>query len=208
MSKRIEKGEPSAGLWQDAVRRKALSLCRMKKGRFLEVGCGEGLFLSQLASQNSNLEIYGLDNDSQKLSRAEQRLKENNLKNISLSRGDGTRLPYADQYFDVVVCINVFFNMPSFEVVKNTLTQMARVCKKEGIVIFDFRNAANPLLAIKYKLAPLYDATAKNLPLKSYRLAQFEETTRALNLTIRQKIYIGALARVLTPIIMLEAQKT
>ena len=56
-----EAGEYSAGYWPDKVRRSALDLCAHKRGRILDVGCGEGLFLSKLALSNSGAEIWGID---------------------------------------------------------------------------------------------------------------------------------------------------
>lgn len=207
ISRPKERGEYSAGLWQDAARKEALNFCRNIKGRILEVGCGEGLFLNQLVGQNPGLEIWGIDNSSERISQAEQRLDRIGAHNFHLSVEDATRLPFAEEFFDAVVCINVFYNMPSKEVVKDTFSQMKRVCKKQGIIIFDFRNAANFLLRLKYKIAPFYDETVSNLPLKTYYPGEMEALLSEFGLGIIQRSYLGASGKRFAPIIIIEAQK-
>lgn len=202
-----ERNEYSAGYWQGKVRKMTLTLCQNLNGRILEVGCGEGLFLSQLIKQNSELEIWGIDDNATRLSQAEKKIEENNFRKVNLSLQNATSLSFENEYFDTVICINVFFNMPSFESVKESLTEIRRVCKKSGRIIFDFRNALNPLIILKYKLARYYDATVKGLPLKAYNLKQIEPVLNNLNLVVIRKRFIGFPGNRLSPIIILEAQK-
>ena len=56
-SKPDERGEYSAGVWQDAVREKVFELCTFSSGKLLEVGCGEGLFLLKF-SQTANIQLF------------------------------------------------------------------------------------------------------------------------------------------------------
>jgi len=207
VSKPQEKGEYSAGFWQDVARREALMVCRNIKGRILEVGCGEGLFLSQLSAESPELEIWGIDNSSERINQAQQRLNKAGVKNFHLAVEDATRLSFSEEFFDAVVCINVFFNMPSKEVIKNTLSQMKRVCKVQGLLIFDFRNAANFLLQLKYRLAPLYDETIKNLPLRTYYPSEIETLVREFGLRVLEKRHLGAPWKRFAPIIVIQAEK-
>ncbi len=199
-----ERGEYSAGYWQNQIRKEALTFCRQEQGRLLEVGCGEGLFLEQAFSQNPGLKLWGIDNSGERIKQAQKRF---NDQPISLSIGDATALSFSDSYFDTVVCINVFFNMPSIEAVRKALEQMRRVCRQNGTIVFDFRNAANPLLAIKYSLAPLYDKTVRDLPLKTYWLGQFEKMLAELKMKIIGKVCIGSSWKKIAPIIIVKAQK-
>lgn len=206
-SKPQERGEYSAGYWQDAIRREALILCRNTKGRILEVGCGEGLFLVQLAGEDPELEIWGIDNSSERINQAQQRLNKAGARNFHLAVEDATRLSFPDEFFDTVVCINMFINMPSKEAVKKILIQIRRVCKREGLIIFEFRNAANYLLRLKYKLASLYDETTRNLPLKTYYPAEIETLMREFGLGEVEKRYLGSPWERFAPIIIIQAQK-
>lgn len=220
ISKPEERGEHSSGYWLDKIRRETLMLCRDIRGKILEIGCGEGFFLMQLAKQNPYLEIWGIDNDSTRLNNAEKESKEKNLKNMHFTLEDATNLSFDDEYFDVVICINVFYNMESIELVRKTLGQMKRVCKKSGRLIFDFRNSLNPLLVLKYRFARYYDGTVKvkNLPLNTYNPEQIESILKNLNLKIVNKKFIphlfsesagfiGFSLKRFVPIVIVEAEK-
>jgi ubiquinone/menaquinone biosynthesis C-methylase UbiE len=204
VSKPQERGEYSSGVWQDRIRVAALKLCVGVPDRILEVGCGEGLFLAQVSEANPNIGLWGVDNSSKRISLARKRLSG---KNAYLSVEDATSLSFNDGYFDAVVCVNVFFNMPSMDVVKRTLAQMKRVVKNDGRLIFDFRNSQNPLLALKYKLAPYYDQTVRNLPLKTYSPDQVVKMLKEMGLEIVSEDYFGSKCKSWAPIILIEAKK-
>jgi ubiquinone/menaquinone biosynthesis C-methylase UbiE len=204
VSKPQERGQYSSGVWQDKIRQAALKLCVQAPNRLLEVGCGEGLFLAQVFEVNPRIGLWGVDNSSARISQAKLRLAG---KNAYLSVEDATNLPFNDGYFDVAICVNVFFNMPSIEVVKKTLSQMKRVVKDDGRLIFDFRNSQNPLLALKYKLAPIYDPTVRDLPLKTYSLDQVSKVLKEIGLKIVSQDYFGASCKSWAPIILIEARK-
>lgn len=196
-----EKGEYSGGYLQDRIRKEALGLCRCVKGRVLEVGCGEGLLLEQLAKENSELKIWGVDNDEERLKAASERPG-----NFSLSNQDARRLSFEDGYFDAVICVNVLFNMRSEDDVRQALSEMKRVCKRNGSVIFDFRNSLNPLLPIKYRLARYYDDTLKGLPLKAYSPKEIESVLRELGMAAVKKRFIGFSSGFLAAAIVVEAK--
>ncbi len=207
MSKPGEQGEYSGGHWQAAVRAAALDVSATTSGRLLEVGCGEALFLAELALVNKALELHGVDNWEQILLRAKERLAGKEIGVIKLSLADGAKLPFADSYFETVVCINTIFNLDSLATVNKVLQEISRVCKKGGKVIIDYRNAHNPLLYFKYKLAPYYDHTVKDLPLRTYRLAELQPLLDAAGLKITRKIPIGFPRTGIAPIMILEIEK-
>ena len=138
-----EKDAPSAGWLHSKVRQEVENLCLVCQGKLLEVGCGEGLFITKLASINSAIQIFGVDNDIKKLQDAKSKSEEKRLGNIKLIYADAINLPFPDDYFDGVVCINTFVNLKSILIVNQVLEQMARVCKKKGKIFFDFRNSLN-----------------------------------------------------------------
>ncbi len=165
-----ERGEYSAGHWQDVVRLAAVDCCTRNQGRVLEVGCGEGLFLLRLAQNHPHLELEGVDNCSQRVSDARAKLDGQGFSRVKVSCADATRLPFADGSFDTVVCINVLFNLPSGNVVSRTFQEISRVLRPGGQFVFDIRNKANPLLTVKYKLAKYYDDSVRDLPLRTFHL--------------------------------------
>lgn len=200
-----ERGEYSGGYWQRRVRQEALMLLDdLGKGRVIEVGCGEGFFLSQLAAKNPCLEIWGVDNNADRLKKAEDRCRD---KKVNLSLQDASALSFDDEFFDAIVCINVFFNMESLKSVELALREMKRSCKNTGRIIFEFRNSVNPLLKIKYKLARYYDGTLKGLSLNTYDPAEIEAILNNLGLIVTRKKIIGFPIPRIAPVIMIEAKK-
>ncbi len=207
MSRPEERGEYSSGRWQDMVRTKVVELAGNRGKDILEVGCGEGLFLCKISQKNPELKIFGLDNWGEIIFKADKRIQDNNLQNISLIQGDASSLPFKNESFDTVVCINVFFNLPSEEVFRAGFKEIARVCKSKGSLIFDIRNAANPLLYFKYKFAKYYDETVKNLPLRTYKLSKIKACLKENNFKPVNKINIGFPNNNFAPIMILEAEK-
>ena len=198
-----EKGEYSGGYLQDRIRKEALALCHNAKGRLLEIGCGEGLFLAQITEKNRKLEVWGVDNNNERLKAAALRLR-----SINLSHQDAAKLSFEDGYFDTVICVNVLFNMRSLEEVKRVIKEMKRICKRDGSMIFDFRNSLNPLLSIKYRLARYYDDTLKGLPLKTYSPKEIESVLKELGMAAVKERFIGFNSRFLAAAIVVEAKAT
>lgn len=197
-----EKGEYSGGYLQGKIRKEVLALCRRVKGRALEIGCGEGLFLAQLAKENSELKVWGVDNDETRLKAAAARLR-----GVDLSVQDAGKLSFKDEYFDAVICINVLFNMRSKDEVIKALSEMKRVCKRGGSVIFDIRNSNNPLLNLKYRLAAYYDDTLKGLPLKTYDIEEIEAVLKDLGMEAVFKKFIIFNFRLFSSAIVVEARR-
>lgn len=151
----------SPGYWNHLVRTKILSGIRDVEGNILDVGCGDGLFLIQLAQQNPRARIWAADIDAGNIRQAQERVRRENITSIYFSQQDATALAFRDILFNTVVCTNLFMVMDSLATVRRALSSIDRIRKKGAVVFFDFRNALNPILRLKYKLAPLYDETIK-----------------------------------------------
>ena len=207
LSRPEERNEPNKGYWQDKARQEALLCTAGATGRLLEIGCGEGLFLTQAARRNPALQIWGIDHDPEMIKKCEKKIQEFKISNIVAQSHKGDTLPFPDEYFDLAVCINVFICIRSFETVKGIISQMHRVCKNTGKIIIEFHNAHNPFLWLKYKFARYYDATLKDHPLSTYTPAQIEKTLTEAGFTIIQEKCIGFKTKNLAPVIIIEAQK-
>ncbi|MBI5873353.1 MAG: class I SAM-dependent methyltransferase [Candidatus Omnitrophica bacterium] len=206
-SKPQERGEYSGGYWQNKIRERAIALVPRQSLRLLEVGCGEGLFLEGVLLRNPSIEVWGIDVWDEILARAEERLQG---RNVHLSQSHGQGLPFENNFFDCVVCVNVFLNLPSQEDVERMILEMARVCKPGGYVIAEFRNSLNPLIWLKFKLARLYDATVRqrNLPLRSFRESMMRQRFQNADLNIERAQYLDFPFKFLAPIIIVKARKS
>ncbi|MFH1062921.1 MAG: class I SAM-dependent methyltransferase [Candidatus Omnitrophota bacterium] len=207
LSKSDEQGEYSAGIWQNAVRDKVVSLSENTQGKILEVGCGEGLLLLKLAKLKPKLDIYGIDIWLDILKRAQLKLGQNAIVNAKLTQADATKLPFGGIFFDRVICINVLFNLPSEEMVQQSIKEISRVLKKDGKIILDIRNSLNPLLYLKYKFARYYDPTVKDLPLRTYSYKKIADYLELNGFEIIQKIAVGFPKNSFAPIFVIEAKR-
>jgi len=203
-SKPGERGEASSGIWQDRVRETAFNLCDIEKGNILEVGCGEGLFLKRVIDKKPGLKPIGVDISIEQLLRAKDRLKESDA---SILKSDAARLPFRDNTFDMVICVNVFMNLQKEELMDRILDEIRRVCAKSGRIIFDIRNRSNMLIRLKYKLVGLYDATIDASQLKMYRPKDIEKKIKQNGMTISRKVSIGFPRGRFAPIILFEVKK-
>lgn len=184
------------------MRALVLELCRRNGGNFLETGCGEGLFLARLVQINKDVQVYGADISKDMLEKAGCRLKDQGSR-IHLVESDISRLPFNDDFFDTVVCLNVLLNFESFEKVSGVFKEISRVLKPGGRFICDLRNRWNPFIYLKYKLAHYYDNTLGNMPLKAYYLSEVVKDLKRLGFKIDKTTSLGFLA----PVIIIEAQK-
>ncbi len=159
-----ERRLSSAGYWQNQLRQNVLERLAKAEGRLLEIGCGEGLFLSQLSERNPQLRLFGIERESLVLSDAQRRLN----KNIRLVSSEALRLPFKDASFEWAVGVNLFICVESKEVLLEILRESARVLKPGAKLIIEFRNKSNIFLRLKYKWARYYDSTTQNHPLSTY----------------------------------------
>ena len=204
-SKPDERGEPSAGHWQNKVREVAFTFCVSEKGSLLEVGCGEGLFIKKLIENNCQLQSSGIDISLSQLSKAKKRIYSEDHETTGLFQADATSLPFRDDVFDVILCINVFMNMPQDDMVDSSLREIKRVARKGAKVICDIRNSLNPLINIKYNLAQYYDATIDSSRLKRFNLYKFEKRLKMFGFYIQKKTTIGFPRGSFAPIVIIEA---
>ncbi|MCM8796421.1 MAG: class I SAM-dependent methyltransferase [Candidatus Omnitrophica bacterium] len=211
-SKPEERGEYSVGHWQSQVRIEVFNLCKKINGRVVEIGCGEGLFLVKLAQCHNGLEIWGLDNNRKILSQLKDKSLQEGFANMHFVLGEAGYLPFSDECFDTVICINTSINMPSIDYLKMALSEMMRICKKGGKIIFEYRNSLNKLLNLKYRLARYYDETLGPLPLNTFSTEMINSFIKSANFRVLNRRFIPKFfehhwLRAFSPIIIVEAIK-
>ncbi len=113
-----------------AGRRHAVEIINGGKGRVLEVGVGTGLSLPEY---KNHLEITGIDLAPEMLDKARDRVKAEELTNISgLYEMDAGNLRFSDNSFDTVVAMYVITVVPDPQ---RVMRELARVAKPGGEVM-------------------------------------------------------------------------
>ena len=123
---------------QRAKYRAALENVNVEGGVVLDVGCGTGLFFSQVAAQVSM--IVGVDISRKLLLKAEDKAKQ--LSNVFVLQADADHLPFREGFFDAVFAFTVLQNMPK---PSETLGELKRVAKLGGSVVVTGLKKAFPL---------------------------------------------------------------
>lgn len=169
------------------VRTAALKIARQINGRFLDVGCGNGLFLLEYYVTDAKKAIaFGLDHDRQAIYEARTLFKDNNISIEPLLIGDGFNLPFEDEKFEVVFCLNTFLNFHPFEKIEAFIIEMHRICKKGGWIVFDYRNSHNPYLWFRYRLSSL----TGRLNVHGHCRKEFQPLMRKLNIKNSEQMAI------------------
>jgi len=117
-----------------------------RNGRMLDIGCGFGEIAILLADR-TKFNIIGCDISKECVARARENVKNAGHEDrISIEEADVFRLPYPDNYFDVIVS----FGYASPATYKGAQGEVARVLKPGGLLICDFINYLS-----LYKIASL-----------------------------------------------------
>lgn len=94
-----------------------------KKTTILDLGCGMGALTKELMVYG---DVYGLDFSEQSI----RFCKERGLTNIF--QGDATNIPFEDQKFDLVICLDVLEHIEQHD---KAVKEIKRVLKDNGLLI-------------------------------------------------------------------------
>ncbi len=97
-------------------------------GNILDVPVGTSVFVSKKYNSLKSAKIIGIDYSEEMLAIARNRLNEN----IELIKADVANLPFEDETFDIVFCMNGFHVFPNKV---KSLTEITRVLKKDGMLL-------------------------------------------------------------------------
>jgi SAM-dependent methyltransferase len=104
------------------------------KSSLLDVGCAKGFMLYDLQQHIEGLTITGIDISAYAIEHAKEEVKS------ALSIANATKLPFADNSFDLVVSINTVHNLERDECAK-ALQEIERVARGNSFITVDaYRN--------------------------------------------------------------------
>lgn len=107
-----------------------------KNKKILEVGIGDGFPYADTFDK-MGYSVYGIDISPYFVSMVKKQLP-----NVIVSLGDAHNLPFPDNFFHGVYCIRSSWYFHDLE---KAINEMIRVVMRNGIVMFDIRNANNPI---------------------------------------------------------------
>lgn len=116
----------------------------VKSKKVLELAVGTGRFTKTLVSRGADL--VGVDSSISmlRITRKKSSMTVSN-KTPSLIRADATKLPFRENVFDYVVCINALNHMPKYT---DAIAESSRVLKSNGSFVFNFPCTTSILLPI------------------------------------------------------------
>lgn len=158
------------------------------KGKVLDVGCGAGVMTKEIRRLRPDLEVYGIDNNSQTI-----KLAKKDTQGVRFSLDDVYRLPFKDNYFEAT------FNYHFLEHLKSpsrALGEITRVTKKDGKIYAAVPLEGNwsSIHALFYKL-PAYKAMRIRYTghLQQYSFGEIKELFRAAGFQIVDYFWSGFL---------------
>lgn len=133
--------------------------------RILDLGCGHGRGLTELAGRASTVHVVGADSSELMVEIAAQRnralIKADRVKIVLASV---ERLPFPDDFFDKVLCVHVLYFWKDLDA---SMREIARVLKPGGRLGLLFRTSADA-------------ASVKSFPPEIYRIPAFAEVVAAV----------------------------
>ncbi len=164
-------------LWHLRRFREVLKVVRKVKGPVLDVGCHSGTFTNIILSRLKNKNIYGIDVSSRAIAMAKKRLPFGTFK-----VADAHNLPFKDNFFEEVFCLEVLEHVTSPEQV---LGEIRRVLKKGRYAIF-LVPIENSLFKFVWFLWTLYYHHWRHAHVQSFSGEMLEEYLKKVGFKIIQ----------------------
>lgn len=114
---------------------------RLAAGELLDVGCGAGWLLADLAASGVAQErLHGVELIEGRIAAARRALPRANIR-----RADARRLPFESEAFDVVTMFTVLSSLPDARSVQTGLREARRVLAPGGVLLVYEPRRPNPL---------------------------------------------------------------
>jgi ubiquinone/menaquinone biosynthesis C-methylase UbiE len=102
--------------------------------RLLDVACGTGSALKQLAAAHPQLSYFGVDLSPHYARRARHQLRD--VEQLAIAVENAEAMPFADASFDVVTCVYLFHELPR-KARRRVAREMLRVLRPGGLLVVE-----------------------------------------------------------------------
>lgn len=137
-----EKGGRPTGALAGAYLYHLAQMCALIKSGdlVLDLGCGPGNLLAQVAKLNPRAEFIGVDLSESMLALADLRFRQAEIPNVELQLADMTRLSqFGDASFDTIISSMALHHLPDISALECCFSEMGRVLRPNGrIYLNDF----------------------------------------------------------------------
>ncbi|MCK4236635.1 MAG: class I SAM-dependent methyltransferase, partial [Candidatus Krumholzibacteria bacterium] len=121
-------------------KRHVMKLLNIEGGRILDLGCGSGTYTRELLDRSFT--IWGVDFSSRMIEMARSTFEEEVRSGlVTFQVGDVVGMDFDENFFDAAICIGVISYIPDLSAF---LSNLVRVVKPDGIVIFQFSRRYSP----------------------------------------------------------------
>jgi ubiquinone/menaquinone biosynthesis C-methylase UbiE len=119
--------------WSEVVKDLSNYYNLNNESKILDVGCAKGFMLYDFYKLNTNLDLYGIDISKYAIDNSVPEIKH------KLQVANATKLPYEDNFFDLVIAINTIHNLDK-DKCEIALKEISRVSKKNAFITVDAFN--------------------------------------------------------------------
>lgn len=136
------------------------------EGNILDLGCHSGTFTSEILTKIKTKQVYGLDVSHSAIDLAKKRIPYGHFE-----VGDAVKLPYKNDYFDAVFCLEMLEHVDDPIAVIN---EVKRVIKK-GARFYCLVPSDNRLFKLVWFLWTMYYPHWRHAHVQSYRQNMLED---------------------------------
>jgi SAM-dependent methyltransferase len=160
----------------------------------LDLGCGVGRFSRALAARFGH--VLGVDVSAEMIRKARELHPNADYPNLEFEAGDGVTLPAPDGSQDFVFSYEVFQHMPSEDVIRSNLSEIARTLRSDGVALVHVKTESDA--------GRLRAAVARAVPDRAIRAAK---RTLGRDVLVSDRSFRGAppLRRERLPVLLREA---
>lgn len=122
------------GRWEKVAKNMQSEYKLPSNAKILDIGCGKGYLLYDFLKVLPKAELYGIDISDYAIQNGKKEIRD------SMYLGNATKLPWPDNFFDLVISINTLHCLDCYDLEK-ALIEMERVGKKyKYLCVESYRN--------------------------------------------------------------------
>ncbi len=160
----------------------------IKPGKIIELGCGSGFVLQELAKKFKNSLIVGVDKDNKRLLEAAKL----GLRNVLLINSDILKLNLLENQFDTALLIRVLHEIYSFNKmkgIKNLFLLVEKILKENGIfIIEDYVVPKEKIVEIELKNANAYNKFSLFIDEYEMRKIKYQKVNDLIKLKLKDAL--------------------